>query len=360
MSGGVDSSVAAGLLKQQGYRVVGVYMQNWTQSVGGVDCPWRQDLADAKAAAAALQIPFKIFNFESEYKQKVVDVMVAEYQAGRTPNPDVLCNQDIKFKLFFETALADGADFVATGHYASTQDGRLMTAVDRSKDQTYFLYRLTAAVLHQTLFPLHGLTKPEVRRLARDMGLPNATKPDSQGICFVGQVSLKDFLKQYIETDPGPIIRTSDRQIVGQHDGAVFFTIGQRTGLRVGGDGPYYVTAKDIDTNSIFVTNDPTDLALESNQFTLTTTHWITRKPIKNYAYQIRSRYRAQTIDGYIDKLNGVDSITLTLPDRAVSPGQSAVIYDGDEVVGGGIITWVKATKNSLNTSQNAVKTAKF
>ncbi|HSX00973.1 MAG TPA: tRNA 2-thiouridine(34) synthase MnmA, partial [Candidatus Saccharimonas sp.] len=191
LSGGVDSSVSAALLKQQGYSVVGAYMKNWTADVAGVACPWKQDLADARAAAAVLDIPFKVFDFQAEYKQHVVDVMVAEYAAGRTPNPDVLCNQEVKFKLFLAAALADGADAIATGHYARATGHRLHTARDTAKDQTYFLYRLTAGALERTLFPLGELTKPEVRQLAAQFGLPTATKPDSQGVCFVGEVGME-------------------------------------------------------------------------------------------------------------------------------------------------------------------------
>src|SRR6266404_853936 len=201
LSGGVDSSVSAALLKQQGYSVVGVYMKNWTRDVAGVACPWKQDLADARAAAARLDIPFKVLDFQAEYKQHVVDAMVAEYQAGRTPNPDVLCNQEIKFKLFLRTALADGADLIATGHYAHTADGQLLRAHDDNKDQTYFLYRVTSAALSRTIFPLAGLTKPQVRELAAQFGLPTATKPDSQGICFVGEVGIREFLRQYVRSE---------------------------------------------------------------------------------------------------------------------------------------------------------------
>ena len=181
LSGGVDSSVSAALLKDAGYNVVGVYMQNWTQDIGGVECPWKQDLADAKAVAAKLDIPIKVFDFQKEYKAQVVDYMLAEYQAGRTPNPDVMCNQEIKFKLFYEAAKADGADFIATGHYARTQDGQLLRAADDNKDQTYFLYRVSGEALSDTVFPVGEYTKPQIRELAATYGLPTAKKPDSQG-----------------------------------------------------------------------------------------------------------------------------------------------------------------------------------
>ena len=206
LSGGVDSSVAAALLVRQGYHVVGVHMKNWTADVAGVECSWKQDMEDARAAAATLDIPFLVMDFQAGYKQRVVDVMVAEYAAGRTPNPDVLCNQEVKFRLFLEAALSDGADMIATGHYARTAGGRLLTAADKAKDQTYFLYRVTETALRRTLFPLGGLTKPKVRALAAELGLPTAAKPDSQGICFVGEVGIREFLGQYITAAPGPII----------------------------------------------------------------------------------------------------------------------------------------------------------
>ncbi|HSX01906.1 MAG TPA: tRNA 2-thiouridine(34) synthase MnmA [Candidatus Saccharimonadia bacterium] len=346
MSGGVDSSVAAALLARGGYRVVGVYMKNWTQDVAGVACPWRQDLADARAAAAVLDIPFKVFDFQAEYKQHVVDAMVAEYEAGRTPNPDVMCNQEIKFKLFLQAALADGADLVATGHYARTAGGQLLTARDTAKDQTYFLYRVTRAALEQTLFPLGELTKPEVRALAAEFGLPTADKPDSQGICFVGEVGIKEFLRQYVVAEPGPVVDVAGRTL-GQHDGALFYTIGQRHGLGIGGGKPFYVTGKNITTNTVYVTADPADLALESADLTLEQPHWIGGKaPAAGPGYQLRARYRADMIGAELMPAGHHWHVRLARPERAISPGQSAVIYRGDEVLGGGIIAAAAALDN--------------
>jgi tRNA-specific 2-thiouridylase len=324
------------LLKQQGYFVVGVYMKNWTQDVAGVACPWKQDLADARAAAAVLDIPFKVFDFQAEYKQHVVDVMVAEYEAGRTPNPDVMCNQEIKFNLFLRTALADGADYIATGHYAGTADGHLLRAKDADKDQTYFLYRVSSEALDHTIFPLSGLTKPEVRRLAAQFNLPTATKPDSQGICFVGEVGIREFLRQYVAAEPGPVLTTAGAT-VGTHQGALFYTHGQRHGLGIGGGKPFYVTGKDVNTNTVFVTDDPADLQLETDTFTLEQLHWIDSAPVPGRTYQCRTRHRADLIDCRIDD----GTVKLARPERAVTPGQSAVIYDGDTVLGGGIIAEV-------------------
>jgi len=338
MSGGVDSSVSAALLKQRGYNVVGVYMKNWTQDVAGVACPWKQDLADARAAAAVVDIPFKIMDFQAEYKQHVVDAMVAEYQAGRTPNPDVMCNQEIKFKLFLQAAMADGADLIATGHYARVANGRLLTARDINKDQTYFLYRVTREALEQTLFPLGELTKPEVRRLAAEFGLPTATKPDSQGICFVGEVGMKEFLRQYVDVAPGPVLDRATGAVLGEHEGAVFYTIGQRHGLGIGGGTPYYVVGKDMAANTVYVTGDPAELSRDGEEFSLRDVHWINAVPSSGHTYQIRARYRATLIEGMLTHDGDRWLVELTQAERAVSPGQSAVIYDGDVVLGGGII----------------------
>src|SRR5437764_1075465 len=219
MSGGVDSSVTAVLLKEQGYDVTGVYMKNWSQDLPGFVCPWKEDYQDAKRVAVQLGIPFKLYDFEKQYRQKVVDYMVREYQAGRTPNPDVMCNQEVKFKLFLETAVADGADLIATGHYSRVKDGQLFTGLDPAKDQSYFLYRVTEEALRKSLMPIGEMRKTEVRQLAKKLGLYTADKKDSQGICFVGQVGIKEFLLNELGPQPrGPIINQGGKQI-GEHDG---------------------------------------------------------------------------------------------------------------------------------------------
>ena len=237
MSGGVDSSVAALLLMEQGYRVVGVYMKNWSRDLPGMKCPWAEDLADAKRVAVKLGIDFEVWDFEEAYHDKVVDYMLDEFRRGNTPNPDVMCNQEIKFKLFYERAMAAGADFIATGHYARV--GReqrvfslpaLLKATDENKDQTYFLYRISEEALAHTLFPIGGMMKPDVKKLAEERGLHNAYKKESMGVCFVGEVGMKDFLKEYIDTQPGEIREIESGTVLGYHEGAVFYTSGQRHG----------------------------------------------------------------------------------------------------------------------------------
>ncbi|MGH7196711.1 MAG: tRNA 2-thiouridine(34) synthase MnmA [Candidatus Saccharimonadales bacterium] len=339
MSGGVDSSVTAALLKQQGYDATGVYMKNWTQDLPGMKCPWADDLADAKRVAVQLDIPFKVFDFQKEYKQNVVDYMVAEYKAGRTPNPDIMCNQEIKFKLFLETSLADGAEAIATGHYARVKNGQLLAGVDKNKDQTYFLYRVTEDALKKSFMPIGELTKPEVREKAADLGLATATKKDSQGICFVGEVGIKDFLQQYVQAAPGDIIDKATGKVLGQHDGAIFYTIGQRHGLGVGGGLPYYVVSKDMDKNIVYVTTNLNDENLWRDTLELNQLHWINDAPESGKKYQVRTRYRAPLLEAELQLQKNTATLTLTQPERAITAGQSAVIYDGDCVVGGGIIS---------------------
>jgi len=337
MSGGVDSSLTAALLKEQGYDVTGVYMKNWTQDLPGMKCPWADDLADAKRVAVQLGIDFKVFDFENEYKQKVVDYMIDEYKLGRTPNPDIMCNQEVKFKLFLETSLEDGADMIATGHYAQVENGVLKQAVDTNKDQTYFLYRVTGEALSKTLFPLGGFTKPTVREMAKERGLYTAAKKDSQGICFVGQIGIREFLSQYVEQVAGSIIDKRTGKVLGQHDGAIFYTIGQRHGLDVGGGLPYYVVGKNMDKNEVYVTTDLNDESLWKPELSLTSVHWINETP-ENGDYQIRVRHRATLADAGLEFVEGGVRLTLKNPERAVAAGQSVVIYKGEACIGGGIV----------------------
>lgn len=338
MSGGVDSSVTAALLLQQGYDVTGVYMKNWTQDLPGFECPWKDDYQDAKRVAVQLDIPFKVFDFQTQYRQKVVDYMIAEYKVGRTPNPDIMCNQEIKFKLFLEAALEDGADLIATGHYARVQDGQLLTAANSDKDQTYFLYRVNEAALKRSQMPIGNFkTKAEVRAIAKKLGLATAGKKDSQGICFVGQVGIKEFLQQYVKTSPGDIL-DEEGKVLGQHEGSIFYTIGQRHGLNIGGGLPYYVVGKDMAKNQVLVTTNLSDGRLWHKQIKLTDVHWINGQPDFNNTYQIRTRYRAPLVSGKLKMSGGKLAVSLADEVRAITAGQSAVIYDGSRVVGGGII----------------------
>lgn len=344
MSGGVDSSVTAALLAQQGYDVTGMYMKNWTQDLPGMRCPWADDLADAKRVAVQLGIPFRVYDFQNEYRHLVVEYMINEYKAGRTPNPDIMCNQEVKFKLFLEAALHDGADMIATGHYARVEDrgkreeGRegvgLYIPEDTVKDQTYFLYRVTKEALQKTLFPLEIYKKQHVRKIAQEYGLATASKRDSQGICFVGSVGIRDFLSEFVTTEPGVIIDRETGAVVGRHGGAIFYTLGQRHGLELGGGMPYYVTGKDMDKNEVYVSRNLNDTTLWRKTVELTNMHWIHEAPTDSEAITVRMRHRGKLLPA---ELHG-SVLTMHETERAVSAGQSAVIYRGDEVLGGGIV----------------------
>ncbi len=335
LSGGVDSSVTAALLKERGFAVTGVYMKNWSQDLPGLPCPWKQDLSDARTVAAQLNIPFKVYDFEREYKERVVRYLLDEYQAGRTPNPDIMCNQEIKFKLFLETALADGADAIATGHYANIVDGRLYKAVDPDKDQTYFLGRVSQQALQRALMPIGVFTKPQIRQLAQKYGLVTAAKKDSQGICFVGPVGMKAFLKQYVTAEPGPVIH-ADGSHLGEHDGAIFYTIGQRQGLGIGGGKPLYVTGQDMANNTVFVTDVPQSEEYMTRSVHLENMHWI--GVACDASLNVRFRHRAELVGVQLSD----NILYLNRAVSAVAPGQSAVLYDGQECVGSGIISRVE------------------
>lgn len=342
MSGGVDSSVTAALLKEQGYDVTGVYMKNWSQDLPGFECPWKEDFQDAKRVAVQLGIDFKMYDFEKEYRERVVDYMLDGYKAGITPNPDIMCNQEVKFKLFLETALADGAEGIATGHYARVDDGKLLTGIDGNKDQSYFLYRVTSGALSTSLMPIGEYEKPAVREIAKKFGLATAEKKDSQGICFVGKVGIKEFLEQFVETERGAIVDTGGKTI-GEHDGALFYTIGQRHGLNVGGGLPYYVIGKDMDKNEVYVTTDLQDPGLWTRELTITSPHWIHQPPLEGASYSVRTRYRAPLVACKVSKDGENWRIVMDGEVRALTPGQSAVLYEpaaagGHRVVGGGIV----------------------
>ena len=338
MSGGVDSSVSAKLLLDQGYHVVGVYMKNWSKNLPGMKCPWAEDLVDAKRVAVRLGIDFRVFDFETEYKEKVVDYMLSEFKQGRTPNPDIMCNQEIKFKLFYEVAREQGADFIATGHYSrvspETTPPKLLLAADQNKDQTYFLYRISAEPLSRTLFPLGNLTKPEVKKLAEKFGFANAYKKESMGVCFVGEANMKDFLREFLPDEyrqPGQILDFDTGELCGYHDGAVFYTLGQRHGLDVGGGLPYYVVKKDMDKNLIYVSRNLNNQNLWCTELSLADT-FFRETPPGNIA--VRLRHRGELYPALYRNRK------LIFPEKIRRPasGQSAVIYDGETCLGGGII----------------------
>lgn len=339
MSGGVDSSLTAALLKEQGHEVTGVYLKNWAKEWDIFDCPWADDLHDASQVAEQLEIKLKVFDVQDQYRHYVVDYMVAEYKAGRTPNPDIMCNQEMKFGVFLKLALDDGAEAIATGHYARIENGSLLAGLDKNKDQSYFLYRIKPDSLNKAFMPIGQYTKPDVRKMAADRGLVTASKKDSQGICFIGKVPLKKFLQQYVQGEPGAVIDQHGK-VVGEHDGAIFYTIGQRSGLGIGGGLPYFITGKDIVKNEIYVTTNPQDHDLWRDTVTINQLHWLNQAPDLNKPYQLRARYRAPLVEA---KITQNDSMSMTFnlqsPVRAIAPGQSAVLYDGDKVVGGGIIT---------------------
>lgn len=336
MSGGVDSSVSAVLLKEQGYKVVGVYMKNWSKDLPGMKCPWAEDLADAKRVAVKLDIDFMVFDFEQAYKEKVVDYMLAEFKAGRTPNPDIMCNEEIKFKLFFEESIKRGADYIATGHYAKSENGKLKLAKDANKDQTYFLYRISKESVEKTLFPLADLKKPEVKQLAKEHGLSNAFKKESMGVCFVGDVGMKDFLREYIDLKPGEIRELETDNVLGYHDGAVFYTIGQRHGLYVGGGLPYYVVKKDLKKNIIYISKNLNSEALWTKEIKLENIFLrdATDMP-KDGKILVRLRHRAPLIPA---TLNG-ETLSFDEEIKRVASGQSIVFYHDDICLGGGIVS---------------------
>ena len=342
MSGGVDSSVTAVLLKNAGYHVVGAYMKNWSKDLPGMKCPWAEDLADAKRVATKLDIDFRIFDFETEYHAKVVDYMIEEFRKGNTPNPDVMCNQEIKFKLFYDIAMNQGADFIATGHYAVSEDDNLKLATDTNKDQTYFLYRISDEAISRTLFPLGKMLKPEVKKLAAEFGLDNAYKKESMGVCFVGEVGIKDFLQEYIEVVPGQIIDRDTGEVLGTHEGAVFYTIGQRHGLSLGGGLPYYVVGKDMAKNLVYVSKNLNHLNLWTKTLKLKDViirqiHQATGDIQPNLSnLTCRVRHRAPLIScGFNAETN---EVVLIEEIKHPAAGQSVVFYAGDVCIGGGII----------------------
>ncbi len=357
LSGGVDSAVSAALLVEAGYDVTGVFMKNWTplNTQTLADCPWEKDQADAESVASKLGIAFQSINFEQDYKERVVDYMLAEYQAGRTPNPDVLCNKEIKFGLFFDWAMKNGFDLVASGHYARliTDDGRVLVArgLDEGKDQSYFLWAVPGDRLAKTLLPIGDLRKSEVRRLAQAKSLPVADKPDSQGICFIGHLELRDWLRQELKPEPGNLV-TLAGQVVGRHEGSILYTIGQRHGLTIIDKDAVareyglsaeelprlFVVGKDLKANTVTIA--PEVSSARANQVVIHDVIWhVPATELAGSQLKIQARYRQKTVD-VIDWQNNQDGLTVNLGAdlKAPAPGQFAVLYLDDKVVAGGVI----------------------
>lgn len=347
LSGGVDSSVAALRLLDSGWEVVGLFMKNWEEDDDEGYCGAREDLADAQAVSDRLGIPLKTVNFATEYWDRVFTHFLAEYRAGRTPNPDVLCNREIKFRAFLDYALDQGAAYIATGHYAdigrSGDQWTLCRARDESKDQTYFLYMLGQDALQHSLFPLASLQKSEVRQLACGAGFPNYRKKDSTGICFIGERRFRDFLARYLPTRPGEI-RNTEGQVIGEHQGLMYYTLGQRQGLGIGGvagasEAPWFVVDKNLEANVLMVAQGHDHPLLYRRSLTARQLHWIAgHAPESGTRLEARCRHR-QPLQGCRVEMDG-DRLTVRFdePQRALTPGQSVVLYDGRVCLGGGII----------------------
>ncbi|MGZ8250954.1 MAG: tRNA 2-thiouridine(34) synthase MnmA [Methylophilaceae bacterium] len=352
LSGGVDSSVAALLLKEQGYDVVGLFMKNWEDDDNDEYCSSKQDLIDAVSVADKLGIEIEAVNFSKEYKDRVFSNFLEEYQAGRTPNPDILCNAEIKFKAFLDHAMGLGADLIATGHYAQVRENplkpglfQLLKAEDGSKDQSYFLYRLNQAQLSKTLFPLGHLLKREVREIARKAGLANSEKKDSTGICFIGERPFQEFLSRYLPRKPGEM-QTPEGKVVGQHEGLMYYTLGQRQGLKIGGSResngePWFVAAKDMQNNVLTVVQGHEHPLLLNDGLVASQLHWISGdEPESHWVYAAKTRYRQPDAPCEIDRLEGTAmEIRFGQKQWAITPGQSAVVYESTVCLGGGIIT---------------------
>ncbi len=357
MSGGVDSAVAALMLKRQGYDVIGVFMKNWEEESDDGVCTAAEDFSDVRRVCDAIGIPYYTVNFAKEYQERVFSYFLSEYKAGRTPNPDVLCNCEIKFKAFLSLAMSTGADYMATGHYArlARENGetRLLRGADQNKDQTYFLAGLTQEQLAKAMFPIGELTKPEVRALAREAGLSNAAKKDSTGICFIGERNFKEFLMQFLPAQPGDMVDVDTGRVIARHDGLMYYTLGQRKGLGIGGrrEGTgesWFVVKKDITNNRLLIQQGERD-ELFSLALTAKTVNWILGRPPVNGGedYRCTAKFRYRQPDQPVTvrvRGEGVE-VEFHAPQRAVTPGQWVVFYQGEVCLGGGPIDQVMPVK---------------
>lgn len=375
MSGGVDSSVSAALLLEQGYQVEGLFMKNWEDDDGTEYCTAMRDLADAQSVCDRLGIPLRTANFSMEYWDRVFEHFLKEYSAGRTPNPDILCNKEIKFRAFLDHAVTLGADFIATGHYARRGENRLnaqgetyaplLRGLDSNKDQSYFLHAVHGREIARTLFPVGELEKPEVRKKADQLGLSTASKKDSTGICFIGERRFKDFLKQYLPAQPGEIV-TDDGKVVGRHDGLMYYTLGQRGGIGIGGiknqqEGAWFVLAKDMQNNQLVIGQGHDHALMQSTQLWSEAIDWVAGEApdmTQGLRCTAKSRYRQpdQACTVYADStVAGGVRVVFDQLQRAVTPGQSVVFYQGENCLGGGIIHHTDAgTINMAEYSQTS------
>ena len=350
MSGGVDSSVAALLLKEQGYDVVGVFMKNWEEQDENGVCTSERDWRDVRDVCDRIGIPCYSVNFAKEYWDRVFSYFLKEYRAGRTPNPDVLCNREIKFRAFLDFAMSLGASRMATGHFVRTDDeGRLLKGADPNKDQSYFLYMVHAEQLKKSMFPVGGMTKAQVRRIAAENSLPVCDKKDSTGVCFIGERNFKKFLSEYLPAQPGDMV-SPEGEVVGRHDGLMYYTLGQRRGLGIGGRGDgrsWFVIGKDLERNRLLVAQGEDHPMLYSDCCVAEDVTWVGEPPLREggtIRCMVKYRYRQADQPAEVTLEGGRLLIRSLTPQRAVTPGQSAVLYDGDCCLGGGIVSEVKKT----------------
>lgn len=346
LSGGVDSSVSAGLLKEAGFDVTGVFIKVWQPD--WIECTWKEDRRDAMRVCAKLDIPFITLDLEKEYKKEVIDYMISEYSIGRTPNPDVMCNKSVKFGAFYDWAMKNGADYVATGHYArvakdeKTNSFNLLAGEDDNKDQSYFLWNIKREQLPHILFPVGNIEKPEVRKLAKKFDLPTAEKKDSQGLCFIGKIDVKDFLSKYIKQEKGDVLDTKGK-VIGSHPGALLMTIGERHGFTIEKKSPnesrLFIMSKDIDKNTITVSSDPgNDILGQKREISISKTNWISEISAGDVV-KARIRYRQPLQDAVVKSLSGNTAVMeFTEVQPTATTGQSLVVYKGDVCVGGGVI----------------------
>ena len=346
MSGGVDSSVSAFILKKEGYEVHGLFMKNWDDDDGSPYCSIKEDFMDAAFVADQLEIPLFEVNFAKEYKEKVFSYFLEELKKGRTPNPDILCNKEIKFKKFYDYSLSKGYDYIATGHYAKTNEDKLYKAMDTNKDQTYFLHAIDKEVLKRTLFPIGSMDKEQVRQIARENSLITSDKKDSTGICFIGERPFPDFISNYVSEKIGKIVDENGNEL-GEHKGLQYYTLGQRQGIGIGGqkgnnNEPWYVAGKDMDTNTLIVVQGNDNPLLFSRELITRNLYLLNEDIEQKFNGAAKVRYRQEDQKCEIEILEGKIQIRFEKPQRAVTPGQSVVIYKNNECLGGGEIESIK------------------